>query len=139
MLVRLSHCCNPIPGDEIVGYITKGRGVSVHRVDCPNVKRAAEEGTRLIDVSWNIVKDTKTFYDAEIQVEGYNRPGLLNDVLQAINNATKYLNFVNGKIGQSKVAIIDAKIGVKNHTQLERVIDSIKRVPDVYVVRRTIN
>lgn len=139
MLVRLSHCCSPIPGDEIVGYITKGRGVSVHRVDCPNIKKAEENGSRLVDVSWNVIPDTRTFYNADIQVEGYNRSGLLNDVLQAISSATKHLNYVNGKVGQEKVAIIDAKIGVRDKAQLLRVVDSIKRVPDVYVVKRTIH
>ena len=96
LLVRLSHCCNPIPGDEIVGYITKGRGVSVHRTDCPNVKNAEQSGTRLIDVSWNVVSDDRTHYNTDLEIQGYNRSGLLNDVLQAINNTTKQLNSING-------------------------------------------
>ena len=94
LLVRLSHCCNPIPGDEIVGYITKGRGVSVHRTDCPNVKNAEQSGTRLIDVSWNVVSDDRTHYNTDLEIQGYNRSGLLNDVLQAINNTTKQLNSI---------------------------------------------
>ncbi len=69
LLVRLSHCCNPIPGDEIVGYITKGRGVSVHRTDCPNVKNAEQSGTRLIDVSWNVVSDDRTHYNTDLEIQ----------------------------------------------------------------------
>ncbi|KRN88762.1 RelA/SpoT family protein [Ligilactobacillus ceti] len=137
MLVRLSHCCNPIPGDEIVGYITKGRGVSIHRVDCPNVKNDTDQ--RLVKVSWNLIPDERVFYDADLQIEGYNRPGLLNDVLQAINNATKHLNYVNGRIGHEKVAVFDTKVGIRDTQHLQYVIDSIKRVPDVYVVKRMIH
>ncbi|KRL83759.1 GTP pyrophosphokinase [Ligilactobacillus apodemi DSM 16634 = JCM 16172] len=139
LLVRLSHCCNPIPGDDIVGYITKGRGVSVHRVDCPNVKNAEKSGTRLIDVSWNIVPDGRTHYNSDLEIQGYNRSGLLNDVLQAINNTTKQLNSINGRIDHNKMATIDVTVGIKDKVHLQRVMDNIKRVPDVYVVKRTIH
>lgn len=139
LLVRLSHCCNPIPGDEIVGYITKGRGVSVHRTDCPNVKNAEQSGTRLIDVSWNVVSDDRTHYNTDLEIQGYNRSGLLNDVLQAINNTTKQLNSINGRIDHNKMATIDVTVGIKDKVHLQRVIDNIKRVPDVYVVKRTIH
>lgn len=139
LLVRLSHCCNPIPGDEIVGYITKGRGVSVHRTDCPNVKNAEQSGTRLIDVSWNIVSDDRTHYNTDLEIQGYNRSGLLNDVLQAINNTTKQLNSINGRIDHNKMATIDVTVGIRDKVHLQRVIDNIKRVPDVYVVKRTIH
>lgn len=139
LLVRLSHCCNPIPGDEIVGYITKGRGVSVHRTDCPNVKNAEQSGTRLIDVSWNVVSDDRTHYNTDLEIQGYNRSGLLNDVLQAINNTTKQLNSINGRIDHNKMATIDVTVGIRDKVHLQRVIDNIKRVPDVYVVKRTIH
>ena len=139
LLVRLSHCCNPIPGDEIVGYITKGRGVSVHRTDCPNVKNAEQSGTRLIDVSWNVVSDDRTHYNTDLEIQGYNRSGLLNDVLQAINNTTKQLNSINGRIDHNKMATIDVTVGIRDKVHLQRVIDNINRVPDVYVVKRTIH
>lgn len=139
LLVRLSHCCNPIPGDEIVGYITKGRGVSVHRTDCPNVKNAEQSGTRLIDVSWNVVSYDRTHYNTDLEIQGYNRSGLLNDVLQAINNTTKQLNSINGRIDHNKMATIDVTVGIRDKVHLQRVIDNIKRVPDVYVVKRTIH
>ena len=139
LLVRLSHCCNPIPGDEIVGYITKGRGVSVHRTDCPNVKNAEQSGTRLIDVSWNVVSDDRTHYNTDLEIQGYNRSGLLNDVLQAVNNTTKQLNSINGRIDHNKMATIDVTVGIRDKVHLQRVIDNIKRVPDVYVVKRTIH
>ncbi len=139
LLVRLSHCCNPIPGDEIVGYITKGRGVSVHRTDCPNVKNAEQSGTRLIDVSWNVVSDDRTHYNTDLEIQGYNRSGLLNDVLQAINNTTKQLNSINGRMDHNKMATIDVTVGIRDKVHLQRVIDNIKRVPDVYVVKRTIH
>lgn len=139
LLVRLSHCCNPIPGDEIVGYITKGRGVSVHRTDCPNVKNAEQSSTRLIDVSWNVVSDDRTHYNTDLEIQGYNRSGLLNDVLQAINNTTKQLNSINGRIDHNKMATIDVTVGIRDKVHLQRVIDNIKRVPDVYVVKRTIH
>lgn len=139
LLVRLSHCCNPIPGDEIVGYITKGRGVSIHRVDCPNVKNAQNSGTRLIEVSWNVIPDDKTYYNTDLQVQGYNRSGLLNDILQALNNSTRHLSSVNGRVDSNKMATMDVTVGVRDRIHLQRIIDNIKRVPDVYVVKRIIH
>lgn len=139
MLVRLSHCCNPVPGDDIVGYITKGRGVSVHRVDCPNVKNEEKNGTRLIDVSWNNIPEEHPFYDTDLEIEGYNRSGLLNDILQMVNNSTKNLNSVNGRVDNNKMAIINITVGVRDTIELQRLIDNIKRVSDVYVVKRVIH
>ena len=139
LLVRLSHCCSPIPGDEIVGYITKGRGVSVHRIDCPNVKSAEQHGTRLVDVTWNVIPDVRATYNTDLEIEGYNRSGLLNDVLQAINNTTKDLNSVNGRVDHNKMATIDVTVGIRDRIHLQRVIDNIKRIPDVYVVKRIVH
>lgn len=138
MLVRLSHCCNPIPGDEIVGYITKGRGVSVHRVDCPNIKNAAQE-RRLIDVSWNLIPEVHTMYNADLEIQGYNRSGMLNDVLQTINNTTKNLSSVMGRVDNNKMATIEVTVSIKDNIHLQRLIDNLKKIPDVYVVKRTIH
>jgi len=136
LLVRLSHCCSPIPGDEIVGYITKGRGVSVHRIDCPNVKSAESQGERLIEVQWEDPEGDRTNYNSDLEIQGYNRNGMLNDVLKVINNNTKFLTNVNGKVDHNKMVIISVSLGVRNLDHLQRIIDSLKNVQDVYVVER---
>jgi len=86
LLIRISHCCNPVPGDDIVGYITKGRGVSIHRKDCPNVQNSSQMQDRLIEVEWEDTSNTSKEYDAEIEVHGYDRSSLLNDILQAASS-----------------------------------------------------
>ena len=134
--MRLSHCCTPVPGDPIVGYITKGRGVSVHRKDCPNVKSAEEQGERIIEVSWEDPDDTSGNYSADLEVQGYNRNGLLNDVLKSVNNATRNLSSINGKINHNRIVVISLSMGVHNLAHLERVMESLKNVKDVYVVKR---
>ena len=81
--VRFSKCCNPVPGDEIIGYITKGRGVSVHRTDCVNIKELFEEENRIIDVEW--YNEEKTNYNVEIAIFANDRNGLLADIINTIN------------------------------------------------------
>lgn len=139
LLTRLSHCCSPVPGDAIVGYITKGRGVSVHRADCPNIKAAEKSGQRVVSVYWANPAGDKTNYNADIEVEGYNRNGLLNDIIRAINNNTRYLTSINGRIDHNKMATISATVGVRNFQHLQLIMDSLKNLPDVYVVKRVIH
>ena len=139
LLIRLSRCCNPVPGDAIVGYITKGRGISVHRKDCPNVQLPESEKNRLIEVDWEDAANTGQQYDTELVVEGYNRNGLLNEVLNVINSTTKSLNSVNGKVDANKMATISVNIGILNTHQLDFIVDKIKQIPDVYSVRRVIS
>lgn len=139
LLIRLSRCCNPVPGDDIVGYITKGRGISVHRKDCPNVQVPENEQSRLIEVDWEDTANTSQQYDTELVVEGYNRNGLLNEVLNVINSTTKSLNSVNGKVDVNKIATITVNIGIMNTHQLDFIVDKIKQIPDVYIVRRVIS
>lgn len=136
LLVRLSHCCTPVPGDEIVGYITKGRGVSIHRVDCPNIVKAEENGERLIEVAWANDPGARTTYEASLSVQGYNRAGLLTNVLTAVNNVIKTVSSVNGQVDNNKMATISLLVGIRNLEQLERLINAIKNVHDVYLVER---
>ena len=132
------HCCSPIPGDAITGYITKGRGVSVHRDDCPNIKAARKNGERIVSVYWANPNGDKTNYNADLEVQGYNRNGLLNDVLRSVNNSTRFLNSVNGKVDHNKMVTISLIIGVRNLRQLQLIMDGLKNIPDVYVVKRII-
>ncbi|WP_034536634.1 RelA/SpoT family protein [Carnobacterium inhibens] len=136
LLIRISRCCNPVPGDEIVGYITKGRGVSIHRKNCPNVIAAKDAENRLIDVEWEDTTSKSQEYNAELQIVGYNRSGLLNEVLQVVNSMTKNLNNVMGKVDNNKMATITLTVGIQNIHQLDKIIDKIKSIPDVYGVKR---
>ena len=139
LLTRLSHCCSPIPGDDIVGYITKGRGVSVHRRDCPNVKAGEASGQRLVSVYWSDPQGDRTNYNADIEVQGYNRNGLLNDVIRVVNNKTRYLNSINGKVDHNRMVTISLTVGVRNLNHLQLIEDALKNVADVYVVKRVIH
>ena len=138
LLIRISRCCNPIPGDDIVGYITKGRGISIHRRDCPNVQPDKPNvAERLIEVEWEDTSNTRKEYDADLEIYGYNRSGLLNDVLQTVNALTKNLNSVEARTNKDKMATIHLTVGIQNLSHLKSIVDKIKAVPDVYSVRRT--
>ncbi|NRK74139.1 bifunctional (p)ppGpp synthetase/guanosine-3',5'-bis(diphosphate) 3'-pyrophosphohydrolase, partial [Salmonella enterica subsp. enterica serovar Typhi] len=106
LLIRLSRCCNPVPGDEIVGFITKGRGVSVHRADCTNID-TEDAKARLIPVEWETNLNNRKEYNVEIEISGYDRRGLLNEVLQAVNESKTNISAVSGKSDRNKVATIN--------------------------------
>ena len=133
-LVRLAKCCNPLPGDEIVGYITKGRGVSVHRKDCENVKELLTEENRMIDVSW--YKDEKTSYNVEVEVFSNDRDGLLADILRKIGETKAHIMGVNTKTTKERIAIIAITMEIENLNELNKVIKLIRQVESVYEVKR---
>ncbi|MCT3075106.1 bifunctional (p)ppGpp synthetase/guanosine-3',5'-bis(diphosphate) 3'-pyrophosphohydrolase [Leuconostoc citreum] len=137
LLVRLGRCCTPVPGDPVKGYITKGRGISVHRLGCPNIRAAEIQGQRLVDVQWEDESGLKPNYDADLTVHGENRNGLLNDVLRSINSRTRYVNSVNGHATKNGMAQVSLSIGVKNTEQLTAIMDALNNLPAVYDVERT--
>ncbi|WP_125579100.1 MULTISPECIES: RelA/SpoT family protein [Lacticaseibacillus] len=137
LLVHLAKCCNPVPGDPIVGYVTKGRGVTIHRADCPNIDASPAMAGRLIDVSWQNLNDQSQLFDTDIEIYGYNRSGLLNDVLQTLNAQTKNLTNVNGRVDHDKMADIHVTVGIPNLASLEHMMDAIKNIPDIYEVKRS--
>ncbi|PZX07116.1 GTP pyrophosphokinase [Psychrobacillus insolitus] len=138
LLIRLSRCCSPVPGDEIVGFITKGRGVSVHRVDCPNVQND-EAHARIIDVEWeHLDTQVKKEYAVDIEVSAFDRPGLLNEVLQVVTESKTNIAAVSGKT-ENDIAAIHLTIKISNTAHLNKVADRIKQLPDVYSVQRIIN
>ncbi|OYD08870.1 RelA/SpoT family protein [Paludifilum halophilum] len=132
LLVRLSRCCNPVPGDEIRGFVTQGRGVSVHRADCPNLS-TVEEG-RMVPVEWEGVADH--FYNVDLEVSGLDRNGLLNEVLHAVSETRVNLSAVSGKADRRGMATIHMSISIRNVSHLQSVVDKIKSVRDIYSVRR---
>ena len=137
LLVRIAKCCNPVPGDDIVGYITKGRGVAIHRVDCMNLRAQENYEQRLLDVEWEDQYSSKE-YTAHIDIYGLNRTGLLNDVLQVLSNTTKNISTVNAQPTKDmKFANIHVSFGISNLSTLTTVVDKIKSVPEVYSVKRT--
>lgn len=133
-LVKLSKCCNPLPGDEIIGYITKGRGVSVHRKDCVNVKDLISEENRIIDVRW--YEEAKESYNVNIEVLANDRNGLLVDILNALKDTKANLIGVNTKTTKERIAIMDLNIEVENIEELNKVQKAIRKVDSVYEIRR---
>ncbi len=138
LLIRLSRCCSPVPGDEIVGFITKGRGVSVHRADCSNID-TADAKARLIPVEWETGLNDHKEYNVDIEITGYDRRGLLNEVLQAVNETKTNISAVSGKSDRNKVATINMSIMIVNVSHLQKIVDRIKQISDIYSVRRIMN
>jgi len=137
LLLRLSKCCNPVPGDNIVGYITRGRGISVHRKDCPNIANEDDLENRLIEVEW---EDTKTekVYDTDLEVYGFDRSGFLNDILEVVNSLTSRLSNVDGRVDNDQMATVRLSIGIHNADELDDIKEKISQIPDVYSIRRII-
>ena len=133
-LVRLSKCCNPVPGDEIVGYITKGRGVSVHRKDCKNVKDLFEEENRMIDVSW--YTDEPSSYNVDIVMFSNDRDSLLADIISTVTAEKAPLMAVNSKVSKERIVITELTIEVNNIAQLNSVLKSLRKIDSVYDVKR---
>lgn len=135
LLIRFARCCNPVPGDPIVGYITRGRGVSVHRVDCTNIPTSdGDEGDRIIEVEW--VDNMEANYSVEIEITGHDRFNLLNEVLQAVSESKTTISAVSGRSDKNKVAMIHMTILIRNIDHLHSVVEKIKRIKDVYSVQR---
>jgi len=136
VMVRFARCCNPVPGDEILGYITRGRGVSVHRADCNNlpVVDDSDESNRLIEVEWETSVDAT--YNVEIEILGHDRRGLLNDVLQVISESKTIIAAVSGRSDKNKIAHINITILIRNKDHLHAIVEKIKRVKDIFSVQR---
>lgn len=135
-LVRIAGCCRPVPGDKIVGFITKGRGVSVHRADCPNMQPEVlsdEDKQRFIDVKWDNAKRT---YVTTIQVEATDRAGILFDIGAAISEMNIPCKSINGKVNKKGIAVIELGLEISDTDLLDKAIKRIYRMPEVMSIRR---
>ncbi len=134
MLVRFAKCCNPVPGDKIVGYITRGRGVSVHRHDCSNVRTDEFEKERMIDVSW--AKDEVSSYNVEIQVSAEDSPGLIALLSNKLYTLGYSMTSINARMGKNQVAIIMIGLVISDLKQLDDILVQLKKMPGIIEVFR---
>ncbi|MFZ5943327.1 MAG: RelA/SpoT family protein [Bacillota bacterium] len=135
VMIRFARCCNPLPGDKIAGYITRGRGVSIHRGDCPNVKiYMLEEPERLVEAAWD--ETEKTTFQVEIMITAIDRAKLTMDVINVVSDAKIHINAINARARKNGSALIDLKIDINNLEQLNSIIDKIKKLKDIVEVRR---
>jgi len=134
LLVHLAHCCNPVAGDDIVGFITRGRGVSVHRSNCPNVADLMQHPERMIEVEWDTSGATE--FQVEIVIEATDRMGLLKDVTIAINDAGGNILSAATQTSKTGVARLRFLIAISDASILDSLFATVSRVPSVFDVRR---
>ena len=134
ILVKLAKCCTPVPGDSIVGFVTRGAGVSVHRGDCKNVKELMTEPERMIDVEW--APSSKSLFLVQIQVEALDRSGLLSDVTRVLSE--NHVNILSATVSTSnqRLAISRFVFEMGDTTHLDRVLNAVRRIDAVYDVYR---
>ena len=138
MLVRLSRCCTPVPPDEIMGFVTKGRGVSVHRADCANaVSLMAEQDDRLIDVDWD--GETSGHFVVSVVLKALDRPGLLRDITGVLaDHHVNVLSTITSTSGADRVATMRFDFEIGDPTHLETLLRMLRRIDSVYDVRRAV-
>ena len=135
LLIRLAHCCNPVPGDLISGYITRGRGVSIHRSDCRNLLAYREhEPERLVDVAWD--KEFHEPFQVKLEITGMDRAGLLSDVMSILLEMKISANWVTARGKKDRGASIELVLEMRGLEQLEIIMNKLMRIKDVYDVRR---
>ena len=135
LLVRLSHCCNPVPGDEILGYITRGRGVSIHRANCRNIAYAVRiEPERLVEVAWDA--EFVEPFQVKLEVNGLDRAGLLNDVMAVLKEMKISANWVTARSKKDQNAVIDLVLETRGLDQLEFIMNKMGRIKDIHEIKR---
>ena len=138
ILIRFAKCCNPLPGDEIIGYVTKGRGVDIHRADCPNANVNGDFfKNRLVDVAWSNSEASK--FEAEIQIKAVDRRGIINDITHIIAMDKVSLNGISAKKGKDNVVSVNLLVEVNNIDALNTLMKKIKSIPGVENIYRVIN
>ncbi len=139
--VRFSKCCSPVPGDEIVGFVTRGRGISVHRTDCVNVMNLPDlDRVRLIDADWQIPEgeQAKEKYMAEITIYANNRNGLLADISKAMTEKDINIMSINCRINKQDIATLQMNFEISGREELNRIIDKIRGIESVIDIERTV-
>ena len=135
VLVRFSRCCNPLPGDAIIGYITRGRGVSIHRGDCNNMLcHSQEESERVVEVMW--AEQIDSTYPVDIQIYGKDKPHLVTEVMNTVVDTRTHILGINAQVGRDTIAHIQLRVEIRNVEQLKMVMHKIRKIKDITDVDR---
>ncbi|MBI3998061.1 MAG: bifunctional (p)ppGpp synthetase/guanosine-3',5'-bis(diphosphate) 3'-pyrophosphohydrolase [Armatimonadetes bacterium] len=137
VLMHFARCCTPLPGDRVVGYITRGRGVTIHRSDCPNIAFLRNHPERLLEVEWETTQEGP--YQVEVEVEAFDRVGLLSDITAAIAETKTNILSANSRVRKDKVAVTNVVLDIRNMGQLHAVMRKIEKVPQVFSVARVVH
>ncbi|MCR4710518.1 MAG: bifunctional (p)ppGpp synthetase/guanosine-3',5'-bis(diphosphate) 3'-pyrophosphohydrolase [Clostridiales bacterium] len=136
LMIKLAKCCNPVPGDDIIGFITKGRGISVHRSDCTNiVSLPEEERVRFINVQWENMEEGKA-YETSITITGTDRKGILSDISKICENMDIHLTGVNARAGQDGTMNMTIQLSISSTQEMDRVLRALKNIEGVSNVFR---
>ena len=135
VLVKMSRCCRPLPGEEIVGFVTKGRGVAIHRQECPNLSEAKAAPEKLVSAKWS--SDIDESFPIELEVEAFDRVGVLKDILGQIAEIDTNVSAATIRTKRGSSAILKLVVDVKNIAHLNQVFTAVRKVSDVYEVARS--
>lgn len=136
VMVRMAKCCNPVPGDDIIGYITRGRGVSVHRCDCSSMGHTPEDLERMIEVSWD--GSSGESFHVGIDIQAYDRNGLLMEVMAVLSELKITITNINAKVQEdTKTVSINVVVDIRDISQLDFVMTKLRRIREVYTVQRS--
>ncbi len=140
LFTQLAGCCNPLPGDKVLGYITRGKGVTVHKKNCPNLKaryRDPQEALRIVEVQWGQNTDEQDRFDVTIEVQAYDRAGLLRDITAVVADEKLNLRSADAQVNTGdNVATVQVGLELEDARQFSRVMSQLDRLPNVRQVRR---
>lgn len=136
VMVRMAKCCNPVPGDDIIGYITRGRGVSIHRCDCPSMGHSPEDLERMIEVSWD--GSSGESFHVGIDIQAYDQAGILMEVMAVLSELKITITNINAKVQEdTKNVSINLVVDIRDISQLDFVMTKLRRIREVYTVQRS--
>ena len=139
MSVRFAKCCSPIPGDEIVGFVTRGRGITIHRTDCVNVINVSEEDKkRLIEAEWQGSDFSNGLYAADINVYAYNRTGLLVDISKILTERKIDVTSINSRVSKQGTATISLTFDVHSTEELNNLLEKLRQIESVIDIERNV-
>ncbi len=134
VLIRMARCCSPVPGDEIIGYITRGKGISVHRRDCPNIAWLRSSPERNIEVEWEFGAEDS--YPVELEIEAIDRVALLANIMSAITELRANISAVNARTTRDRMAVVNIVVDISSIDHLNSIMSRVRRVHGVTDVHR---